>query len=289
MSWKAYFQLARPANLVTAVADILAGVSVAGLLLTDAPWGWLVVSTIGLYGGGVVFNDVFDADLDRLERPERPIPSGRVSVQQATALGVLLLVLGVVAAARVSLISAYIAGAVAALALIYDRYGKHHTWLGPLNMGLCRSGNLLLGISISATALSDFWGLAIIPLIFISDVTLTSQGEVHGRNRQQLRWALLLDLLVVLVFVGIHLTTRFSLTPAAVFLGIWLWMNSAAKWSALRQNEPALIQRAVKMGVLSLIPLNAALTAGFSSWTAGLLVLALLPLSIGLSRLFAIT
>src|SRR5690606_37006300 len=97
----AYFQLMRPANLVTAVADVLAGVTIAGAVTMpdrSLSIALLCLSTIGLYGGGVVFNDVFDAELDKKERPERPIPSGRISVKQATLLGLALLGTGITAA-----------------------------------------------------------------------------------------------------------------------------------------------------------------------------------------------
>src|SRR5215218_3456136 len=96
----------RPANIVTAVADILAGIAIAGnaahanlFQQNTAAVLLLVFSTIGLYGGGVVFNDVFDADLDAVERPERPIPSGLISRKAATLLALLLLIIGIVAAA----------------------------------------------------------------------------------------------------------------------------------------------------------------------------------------------
>ena len=58
----------------------------------------LVLATVGLYGGGVVFNDVFDAELDKIERPERPIPSGLVTKQSASFLGLLLLLMAIIAA-----------------------------------------------------------------------------------------------------------------------------------------------------------------------------------------------
>src|SRR5699024_7457278 len=85
---RAYGELMRPANIVTAFADILAGFAAVGGAIAVSGWslsadpaglGWLLLSTFGLYGGGVVLNDVFDADLDATERPERAIPSGRVS------------------------------------------------------------------------------------------------------------------------------------------------------------------------------------------------------------------
>ena len=106
----------RPANIVTAIADILAGVAISGYLLTDyrlEPIFWLALSTIGLYGGGVVFNDVFDAPIDRKERPERPIPSGVVSVGEATVLATALLIFGIVCALVVSVVSGVLAAAIA--------------------------------------------------------------------------------------------------------------------------------------------------------------------------------
>ena len=77
----AYLQLMRPANIITAWADILLGYAAAGAVtvginnLDFVALGWLILATTGLYGGGVVFNDVFDAELDAVERPERALPS----------------------------------------------------------------------------------------------------------------------------------------------------------------------------------------------------------------------
>src|SRR6188472_1418057 len=94
-----YLELVRPANVATALADVLAGFAIAGLV----PWRalpWLLVATSCLYAGGVVLNDVFDRQIDAIERPERPLPSGRAGVGSATALGAALLTLGVGAAAQ---------------------------------------------------------------------------------------------------------------------------------------------------------------------------------------------
>ena len=54
----AYLTLTRPANVVTALADVLAGAAAAG---TVAGLPGLLLSTAALYAGGVVLNDVFDA------------------------------------------------------------------------------------------------------------------------------------------------------------------------------------------------------------------------------------
>lgn len=288
-----FLRLMRPANIVTALADILAGAAVAGAWSVSggSPEGlpWLLLSTIGLYGGGVVLNDVFDADLDRIERPERPIPSGKISIVTAGVGGFGLLIAGILAASRVSQSAALLALLVAGLAVGYDKFGKHHPVIGPLMMGCCRGGNLLLGMSIVWGTVSNYWFLALVPILFIADITLTSQGEVSGKNKPTLRLALTLDAVVVGLFVLISFLTPYTLLTGLPFLALWWWMNTSAKLRALRDNEPALIMRAVKAGVLSLIPLNAALTAGFLGWREGLLVLLLLPVSYGLGRFFAVT
>jgi 4-hydroxybenzoate polyprenyltransferase len=292
----------RPANIITAWADILVGYAAAGGMSTvisvssgglglDAltPLGWLLLSTSGLYGGGVVFNDVFDAELDRVERPERPLPSGRASQTGAILLGLGLLAVGVLAAAQVSLVSAGLATAVALAALIYDSLGKHQGWWGPLNMGLCRGGNLLLGVSAVPAMLSERWFLAIIPILYIAAVTAVSQGEVSGGKRQTGILAIALVLLVLAGVLGAGLWMDYSGLMALPFAALFAGLVLPAFIKATGDPSPATIQRAVKSGVLSLIVLDAAIAAGFAHWPYGLTVLALLPLSRGLARLFAVT
>lgn len=291
MSLRPHLTLMRPANLVTAVADILAGASVAAAVTgsLDGNAGWLALATIGLYGGGVVFNDVFDVDLDRIERPERALPSGQVSLASAVTLGGMLLLVGVLLSSLVSSDSGAIALAVAVLALVYDARAKHHPLFGPLVMGMCRGGNLLLGVSLSAAALTSYWWLGLLPVVFIGAITLTSRGEVGGRNRESIQLALFLDTMVAVALLVLAKFTIAQFWPALPFLLFWYLLNARAKLAAITDNRPRLIKKAVKTGVLSLIPLNACLAAGFLNWPAGLFVLLLLPLSIGLARFFAVT
>lgn len=294
MKLRYYISFIRPANVVTAIADIIAGAAIAGALSgtlsQTEDLTLLVLSTIGLYGGGIVFNDVFDLQQDRIERPERILPSGKLSLRAAVAYGSLLLLLGILAAAIVSMISGTIALIVAVLALTYDKFSKHIQVLGPLNMGLCRAGNLILGVSIIPVAVNELWWLGLIPVLFISAVTLTSQKEAEGNNKASVTLALGLDVTLLIILLLLVRLTGFQLELAAVFMAIWFLMNVSAKYKAITNNVPKNIMNAVRMGVLSLIPLDAALAAGFSGkpWL-GLVVLLLLPLSIALAKKFAVT
>ena len=291
MPLRPYLTLLRPANLVTAVADVLAGAAVAAAVSGgwDSAVGWLCLATLGLYGGGVVFNDVFDVNLDRLERPERALPSGQVTLSSAILLGGLCFIGGVVLSGLAGGASAAIALAVAVCALVYDAKAKHHPFFGPLVMGLCRGGNLLLGVSLSARALGNYWWIGLLPVVFIGAITLTSRGEVGGNNKQSVSLAMWLDGLVAAAVLVLPWFTVAEPLPAFPFFLLWYGMNFLAKRDAIRDNRPPLIKKAVKTGVVSLIPLNACLAASFMGLPAGLLVLALLPVSLGLAKYFAVT
>ncbi len=124
---RVYLLLMRPANIVTSVADVLAGIAISGIFLqeslTSATIGNIVLlclATIGLYGGGIVFNDVFDYELDRVERPERVIPSGQLSLKEASTLGSSLLAFGIIMALLVNITAAWFAIFISISALAYD-------------------------------------------------------------------------------------------------------------------------------------------------------------------------
>lgn len=291
MGIKAYFQLMRPANIVTAVADVWAGAAIAGAIPPSFDWHRLLalsVSTIGLYGGGVVFNDVFDAELDAVERPERPIPSGEVSVEAAIFQGTALHILGIIAASTCGTTSAILAACIAVLTLSYDRFAKHHPVLGPLNMGLCRGLNLLLGISLIADQLPQWYFLGFIPILFIAAVTMISRGEVHGGRARTMLWAGILFAIVELAQLAVAQEQGFFL-EALPAVALHAFMVFRPLVVAYRNPIGPNIGKAVKSGVLSLIIMNAAWCLAFGAWPLALATLVLLPLSFQLAKWFAVT
>ncbi len=282
----AYLTLARPANVVTALADGLAGAAAAGSV---AGLPWLLPATAALYAGGVVLNDVLDAALDARERPERPIPSGRAGRTGAAALGAGLLALGLLLAALASAASLAVAAGIVAAVLLYDAWAKHRPLAGPLTMGLCRGLNLLLGVSAVPAALAVLWPLALIPIAYIAAITAISRGEVHGGGRR-LGW--LAVGLVAAVLVALTTVALAGPQPAwAVlpFVALFAGRVLPPFVRAAHAPRPALIGAAVRAGVLSLILLDAALAAAFAGPLYGAAVLALWPVSLWLARLFAVT
>ncbi|QIP17115.1 UbiA-like protein EboC [Spirosoma aureum] len=289
---KALLSLTRPANLVTAIADVLAGMAIAGYFLVQnpapAPVGWLALATVCLYGGGVVFNDVFDAELDAIERPERAIPSGVVSKRTATLLGVVLLVIGIAASFLVNPTAGFLAIGIAVASLVYDRFGKHHDWLGPVNMGLCRGLNLLLGVSIIPEQVLPWAWIGLVPIAYIAAITMISRGEVHGGSVTTLRVAGLLYALVIGCVAALAQQQQ-QLGTALPFLILFGYYIFPPLWRAVREPIGQNIGMAVRAGVLSLIVMNAAWVAAFASFPLAMLVFCLLPLSRLLAKIFAVT
>jgi 4-hydroxybenzoate polyprenyltransferase len=281
----------RPANIVTAISDILAGAAVAGYAggMDEFPSVLLLIlATIGLYGGGVVFNDVFDAALDRVERPERPIPSGLISENEGALLGTSLLILGIAAAFRFASLSGSIAIAIAVAALVYDKWGKHHPILGPLNMGLCRGLNLLLGMSLVPGVLLQSGYLALVPVLYIAAITMISRGEVHGGKSNTILAAAFLYTVVmasILYVSAMHENILYTL----FFLVLFAVLIYPPLIRAYREPVGRNIGKAVKAGVLALIVMNASWAAAFGALYLALAIVLLLPVSILLAKLFAVT
>lgn len=287
---RAFVELTRPANVVTALSDIIAGLAIVGFTFGSLdyqvyPALFLGLSSMCLYAGGVVFNDIFDHELDKTERPERALPSGRIKRSEAVTGGILLLALGIFLAFWQSRLSGIVAILITLLALFYDWKGKHMRIFGPINMGLCRAYNLLLGMSVYELGVLEHFPVILIPLIYIAAITLVSRGEVHGGKATTLYFAGFLFLLVhasqlyfaekiefALVFVLVHFILIFRKLRIAIV-------------EPIGKN----IGLTVKTGVLTLILMNAAWVASSGQWIIALFVLALLPVSLGLAKKFAVT
>jgi 4-hydroxybenzoate polyprenyltransferase len=286
---QAWLRLLRPANLVTAAADALAGFALAQPLAPVAALPALVAASVCMYAGGVVLNDVADAARDARERPERVIPSGLVPRREAAAAGLALLAAGVVCAALASPAAGGVALVLAGLIGLYDFVAKDRPWAGPLTMGSCRGLNLLMGLAASPLWLGERAWLVVAPVLFVVAITAVSRGEVAGASRTAPALALaLLTLVVAGLPFGVAATGGVGLF-AAPFAGWLAWRVTPAFLAAYRRPAPATSRAAVHAGVLALVPLDAALAAGFAGLGYGLGLLALGLLAAPLARAFPVT
>ena len=89
-AWRAYVDLARPFTLVAPALGFMSGALTAAGAAPREPWSpaLLVAPLIGsamaalLNAGNNALNQIYDLEIDRINKPKRPLPSGRLTVAQ---------------------------------------------------------------------------------------------------------------------------------------------------------------------------------------------------------------
>lgn len=289
-----YLRLIRPANVVTAVADVLAGIAISGYFLTDTPslghlgsMFLLCIATIGLYSGGVVFNDIFDADEDKHKHPERLIANGRISRKEAFIIGNSCFMVGILASALAGFTALAIATLILVAALIYDKWSKHMVIMGPVNMGLCRGLNLLLGVSIFSSSPQVWWlVIAVVPIVYIASITMINSRKGREGNKKILYFAAFLYALVIACILFIA-QSRGHLYLTLLFVMPFYWMIFDPLFRAMENPVERNISKSVQAGIIALILLNAAWASAFGIWYIALIIILLLPLSLWLNKNFS--
>ena len=90
-----YLEIIRPHNSLMAAVAVLIGVMVAsGEVFSQAAFLGCIVAFIAS-GAGFIINDYFDFDIDSINRPKRPLPSGKISLLRAHRLALLLFGAGI--------------------------------------------------------------------------------------------------------------------------------------------------------------------------------------------------
>lgn len=256
--------LGRVSNLPTVWTNCLAGATLAGA--GTSPWT-IATTAIALsffYCGGMFLNDAFDREVDAVERPQRPIPSGRASPAAVYGLGaaqlaaglVLLVLVARAAGGRVDLAI----GSGVALAIVIVAYDAMHrgTALAPWLMAACRA--LVYVCAAAATTAAPEWP-AVLPAaagvaVYTAGITYVSRVEASGVASRMWPVALLIAApLVLLASSGGTTDPRAWGALAAI-----AWIFHALRF-ATRRREPD-----VPAGVMRLIAGMCVLDA---AWIAG--------------------
>ncbi|WP_226479306.1 UbiA family prenyltransferase [Natrinema amylolyticum] len=294
----AYAELVRLPNLFTAPPDVLLGaalVAAAGHEPLPVTVAGLAASSVLLYAAGTTLNDAFDAPVDARERPERPIPSGRVSRPTAFGLGFALLVLAVGIAFAVAGGPAAVAAGLVAVAIVaYDGLLKG-TAAGFLAMGTTRGLNVVLGTTAAGgVVLGAPVRLLAVPAVvtgYIAAVTFIAARETEGGNRGAVAVAALgagaaaLAVGWVLVAVG---PAALETVAAIAFAAAFCWWVGRPLRAAYADPVPSTVGPAVGACVLGLVLLDAAFAAVVGiQW--GIAAAVFLVPAVGLARVFDVT
>ncbi len=316
-----WLRLLRVAGLFTLAGNLLAVVvSVMGVsqlrligsrIVQVGGDAWLVLAcSVQLYFLGMIWNDIIDAERDRVLHPDRPLAGkGGVHPVLAWLLGVLLVSGAIVCASLIGFRGLYACGSVLGLILLYDFGTKRVPWLGSVVMALIRAGHavfllLVLGDDffdrvvvggmqlLGIEAAAEVGGmLPVYPAILAAYVFgLTLASEIESRRAR--RWEMLVAGLVmfmslVAIWVWNAVSGRLSLELSgaelvvpvllAVLSLVWLWLVGRPWLDAVRSCERGYVGRLTGSCLAGLLLLDAMVAVSFSVGLALLIAGMLLP------------
>jgi len=261
--WRTLLDLGRVSNLPTVWSNCL-----AGWLLGGAGSGWrfmaLCLGATCLYLGGMFLNDAFDLEFDREFRRERPIPSGRITLDEVWRWGFGWLGAGTV----ILVLLGQTTGALTAILLLcivlYDAIHKH-VGLSPLLMATCRFFLYLVAASAAGRGVTGLavWSAFALAAYVVGLSYLARQESTRGALNS---WpcSLLVAPIVLALLVNVNEYRHPALLLCAM-LGLWI---VRCVRHAFMVSEPN-IGRAVG-GLLAGIVLVdlLAVAGGGSAWTS---------------------
>jgi UbiA prenyltransferase family protein len=275
---KAYLQLVRAPAALTVLGDTVAGGAAAGKPLRGRRL-LLPLASAAFYWAGMALNDWADRDLDATERPERPIPSGRVSPGEALAVAGGLTAAGLGLAAAAGRDAARVAVPLAAAVWAYDTVLKS-TVAGPLGMAACRALDVLMGAGGARAALPAAAAVGGHTL----GVTALSRGEVHGAHPVTAEAALAGTALTAATAVAGRARSVRHRLGALAGTALYAATVGRAQLAARRDPSAATVRRATMAGIHGMVPLQAAIAARRGSLLGAFAVAAALPVARALSR-----
>ena len=277
----AYLRLLRVGLLLSPAADIVAGMALSGL-----PWSFAAAraafASVCVYAAGMVLNDHADRAADAHNRPERPIPSGKVAPQVALFLGAALLVGGCALSP-----SPMYHGGLGFLVLGYDYVWKRVLFLGAATMGTLRGLNLMAGgVVVGGVAPSPLLlHAAIAYFIYIVAVTLLGalEDEPRVKTKAVVSLALVAPVSACIVLLETPRAPVVASLGAALLVLFW--------WKALRRHtfDQRSIRRAMTFLLLGTMLYTSLLCAGMGRTVEAAAIFGAALLGRAISRHIAVT
>jgi len=244
---KQYAELTRISNLPTCWTNVLTGCAIGSLAASKSiailPVVILSIIISLFYMAGMALNDLGDAGIDREQRPNRPIASGRISPRAALIFIVSLFVIATVLLLIYFSHCIHLAMLLVAMIILYDITHKRSTY-SIILMASCRA--LIYIISAYAVFADSTKGFrtdtataSVVLALYIAFITLIARSE----NRQQIdrrRWLSIAIILLVPAVFAISLPT--TIYPALVAVILLIILTRAAIFVL---SEPPQVKRAV--------------------------------------------
>ena len=290
---KEYLLLIRLPNVFTAPSNILTGYF-AAVTVAEANSVHLIalmVSSGLLYIGGIVLNDYFDVEIDKRERPFRPLPSGNISKRHALAIAMVAMLIANTIASVLGPISVAVSLVLTFAIIAYD-YRLKHRFSGPFAMGSARLLNVIFGASPVLLYLNNhsyaILGTAAASLfLYIVAITLLSKKEA-GNERPNSTTAFLMVFGIISGVTTLGLLLLQLQWAFLLNLSIFAAVMIVTFRKYLMKELPS-VQKAVRNMVISVIILDSVFVSGTAGLPYGLATLLLIVPAVVLAKKLYVT
>ncbi|NHJ23123.1 MAG: hypothetical protein EAX89_01010 [Candidatus Lokiarchaeota archaeon] len=216
MRIKDAFEILRPINCLMGSLTII-----IGLLNTKIgiPFEQLVINLIFgvityffLAGSGMVINDIYDIEIDKINRPTRPIPRGAISLRQAKLLYTLYFLTGISLSIinsiifNLGMLNIMIAILFGFIGWIYAKWGKKSGFLGNVIVSISFSIGMLYGAILNNSVIPNyiyFFFLTSFSLLLSREI-IKGCEDIEGDKTEGVR--------TLAIRLGIKKSTYFSIT-----------------------------------------------------------------------------
>ncbi len=289
---KEYLLLIRLPNVFTAPSNILTGYFAAVTVAeaNSVHLTALMVSSGLLYIGGIVLNDYFDVEIDKRERPFRPLPSGNISKRHALAIAIVAILIANTIALILGPISFAVSLVLTFAIIVYD-YRLKHGPSGPFAMGSARFLNVIFGASPVLLYLNNhsyaIVGTAAASLfLYIVAITLLSKKETgNERPNSIIVFLMVFGVISAVATLGLLLQLQWAFL---VNLSIFAIVMIVTLRQYLMKELPS-VQKAVRNMVISVIILDSVFVSGTAGLLYGLATLLLIAPAVILAKKLYVT
>jgi heme O synthase-like polyprenyltransferase len=267
--FKEYLQLVRLPGIFTAFSNVLIGYFFSFSFNSEVIFLPYLLATSGmLFCSGMIFNDYFDYNRDKKERSFRPLPSGKISKQNALLIGFIFLILANISAFFLGFDSLIISLILSCMILFYNLKLKSISFLGIFNLSLIRMLNILLGFSIIGISFEFIQYL--FPLgIFIVGISILAKNEIKS-NLVIYKKLNKIIIIITIASVSILVINNFQF-ESLLFLGLFSFLSVYSLFFKKIQNQ-------ITVQLLSIILLDSILISFFVPLEFSILVsLLILP------------
>ncbi len=262
---KEFLKLIRIKNLLIAVFAVLVGYYLAKGSLEWRLVVPLILSTSFIFAGGNILNDYFDFPVDIINKPERPLPAGKIDSTLALVIGIFCLIMGVVISIFISWNHFAFALAAAVLLFAYDFFLKQVPFWGNFIISLL-CGGVFIYSGMARRLSKGCWIAAIFALLYhfgreiIKDIADMKGDEqlgiktipiVYGEKTARTTSAIMFILIIVFSFYP-YFSGYFSLVYFVPILGLDIFLGhtifNLLKFS--RKIEYELLSFFIKLNIL---------------------------------------